>query len=158
MDIINLSEQEIYRLSGSSHCHLVGKVLLRRLKCQKSYELWQNKFEEGKEYLLWIGQCHAPNGKSNVFYHFVASPQRRREDAAIFSLVPLDTFDDYPKEDTDMLVEIEGEEYKLIKDFNGFAINFFGNLPDDLYFVRGQTHILNVSRKDSLFYSLSNTS
>ncbi len=121
MDIVNLSEQEIYRLSESSHCHLVGKVLLRRLKCQKSYELWQNKFEEGKEYLLWIGQCHAPNGKSNVFYHFVASPQRRREDAAIFSLVPLDTFDDYPKEDTDMLVEIEGEEYKLIKDFNGFA-------------------------------------
>ena len=121
MDIVNLSEQEIYRLLENSNCRLVGKVLLRRLKCQKTYELWKSKFEEGKEYLLWIGQCYNPRGKSNVFYHFVASPHRHREDDAIFNVVPLETFGDYPKEDADMMVEIDGEEYKLIKDFNGFA-------------------------------------
>lgn len=121
MEIINLSEQEICRYLEKSIYQLVGKLLPRRLNCKKTYDAWQTKFEAGKDYLLWIGQCFNPKEKRNVFYHIVASPHRRIEGKPIFSIVPLDIFGDYPKEDLDMIVDIEGEEYKLIKDFNGFA-------------------------------------
>ncbi len=121
MEIINLSEREVSLHLEKSSYKAVEKPLLRRLNCKKDYNLTYFKFQKGTDYLLWIGQCFNPKNKLRQFYHFVALPQLSEKGNAVYHIVPLDVFGEYPKEDLDMVVDVEGEEYKLIKDFNGYA-------------------------------------
>ena len=110
MEIINLSEREVSLYLEKSSYKAVEKPLLRRLNCKKDYNLTYFKFQKGKDYLLWIGQCFNPKNKLRQFYHFVALPQLSEKGNAVYHIVPLDVFGEYPKEDLDMVVDVEGEE------------------------------------------------
>ena len=123
MERINFSEQEVQQYLEKSNYRLISRPLLRLLTCKKNYENYQLSLKQGEKYLVWISQCYRPRDKQNIFYHMIAFPQIKKRDKMMIAYytLPLDIFGDYSKEDEDMVVTIEEEKYKLIKDFNGYS-------------------------------------
>lgn len=121
MELLNLKEQEVAALIRKHRNYVqVGDLYLKSLRCREIYISGdQIIFQKNRHYLLWVCQCRYKN-INDAFCDFVAFPGIEKEDAPWYHIVPLTTFSqDYKEQVDNGNHEINGDKYRLIKDFCG---------------------------------------